>query len=199
VNLENVLQHTLLNSGKIKPFYAWVYRKIVLEQVNGFDETLFQAEDKDLFRRVKQAGFKVAWVPGIHWRHKRSETLIELAGKWFARARMRFLYSLKHRLIFDIGKSIFPVWLLVLGLILIGFIPVFGGALILLVALAILYYQSSRTMSKTWSSIEQKRIFLYYPVFLMVRNFSSGLGYTYGLFRYIGLRMVGREITYQSV
>ncbi|MCL5068196.1 MAG: glycosyltransferase [Thaumarchaeota archaeon] len=198
VNLENILQHNLLNSGKIKPFYAWVYRKSVLEQINGFDETLFQAEDKDLFQRAIQAGCKVAWVPGIHWRHKRSETMIELAGKWFSRARMRLLYSLKHRRRFDIGKSIFPVWLLILGLVLMVFVPLLGSALVLLVALGILY-RSLRTTSRTWKSVQQKSIFLYYPVFVLVRNFSSGLGYSYGLFRYVGLRIGGGKITYESV
>ena len=187
IYLENVLQHTLLNAGKIKPFYAWVYRKEALDKVGGFDENLFQGEDKDLFRRVVSDGNEIAWIPGIHWWHKRSETLFEMAKKWFSRARTRLLFSLKNRLFFDMAKTMAPVWLVVLGIVLLISSQYLVGGILLAVVAAGIFVQAFRTMTATWSSVTEKSVYVYYPVYLATRNFSSGLGYTYGLIRLISL------------
>ncbi|MDG6994405.1 MAG: glycosyltransferase [Nitrososphaerota archaeon] len=198
IELENKLQHKLLEEGKIKPFYAWVFRREALEKTGGFDERLFQAEDKDLFRRVTEAGYKIAWVPGINWRHKRSETLSELSRKWFARGRTRVLYSLKHGLVTDLAKTLFPLWVFALGVLLLLYSPLVGGMLILLVLLLFLG-QSLRIVLYVRPDSDLAKLVFIYPVFLIARNFSSGLGYSYGLLRYLGLRIQGVEITYDKV
>ncbi|MDA4122999.1 MAG: glycosyltransferase [Thaumarchaeota archaeon] len=187
IDIENKIQHKLLEQGRIKPFYAWVYRKSALETVGGFDETLFQGEDKDLFRRVEASNFLVAWIPGIHWRHERDQTLAELAAKWFKRGQSRVLFVMKHRLLGDMAKALAPLWLTVLGIALLFVYPV-AGALLLSAVLAAFLYRTVRTASIAWDRVEKKRYLAYYLPFLLVRNFSSGLGYTVGVLR-MGLGM----------
>lgn len=180
VEIENLLQHKFLKEGKIKPFYAWIFRKEALLKIGGFDETLFQGEDKDIFRRFTEAGYKVAWVPGIHWRHKRDETTLQLARKYVVRGQSRLLYVLKHRLMLDLGKKVGPLWLLILGLGLLFFLPTVGALLVLLVAAAIAI-GPIRNMVLTWSLVSKKRYLIGYPIFVAIRNLSTGLGYTIGL------------------
>jgi len=55
--LEFEMKQRFLKSGKWKPYFAFVYTRRAIEQVGGFDEKLFQGEDKDLFGRVKAQGF----------------------------------------------------------------------------------------------------------------------------------------------
>lgn len=198
IELENIQQHNLLKTGRIKPFYAWVFSKSIFITVGGFDEKLFQAEDRDLFNRVVKAGYQIAWVPGIHWRHKRAETLSELGKKWFLRGRTRVLYSVKNRLYLDLAKALLPFWVLVLGILTLFFFPVFGLALVLFVLILFLI-QTSRVMRVTWSSVKPKRVFLEYPMFLATRNFSTALGYTSGIVMIFIRKAQKREITYRNI
>ncbi|MDA4126857.1 MAG: glycosyltransferase [Thaumarchaeota archaeon] len=180
--IENKAQHLLLEKGKMKPFYAWVFRREVVLALDGFDEKLFQAEDRDLFRRFIQAGYKVAWVPGTHWWHKRDQTLTDLAGKWIARGQTRVAYVLKHRLAFDMLKTLAPFWIFVVGIVLL-FVQPFVGILSVLGVLMAVVVRSLRTILTTWNAVEQKRWFLTYPLFVLVRNFSLAIGYSLGLVR----------------
>ena len=180
IEIENVVQHKLLAQGKIKPFYAWVFRRAQLVAIGGFDERLFQGEDKDVFRRFVNAGNKVAWLPGIHWRHKRDQTTWQLAQKWFFRGRSRVLYAVKHGLMKDFAKTLLPFWLLVFGLLYLLVLPIVGVILIALV-LALFVGNTIRIARIAWSSLSNRRYLLGYPFFLMVRNFSSALGYMWGL------------------
>jgi glycosyltransferase involved in cell wall biosynthesis len=198
IELENILQHELLKRGKIKPFYAWVFTRKAFEAVGGFDEKLFQAEDRDLFGRVVRAGYEIAWISGIHWRHKRTETLGELVRKWFVRGKTRVLFSLKNRKFSDLAKTLLPFWVLILGIALLSIVPIAGGTLVILV-LALIVLQTSRVAVYTWTSVKRKRVFLEYPIFLASRNFSSALGYSYGIVRILSLKLRGKEVTFKSV
>jgi glycosyltransferase involved in cell wall biosynthesis len=184
IELENKVQHKLLNEGKIKPFYAWVFRRGALEKAGGFDEKLFQAEDKDLFGRVVRSGYKIAWVPGVHWKHKRSETLSSLSRKWFVRGKTRVLYSVKNRLLLDLAKTILPFWLFILGLVLLPFYPIYGIILVALVLISFLL-QTARIKSVSVPDIHKRGIYVKYYIFLIVRNFSSSLGYVFGLLKMV--------------
>jgi glycosyltransferase AglI len=180
IDVENKVQHRLLNEGKIRPFYAWVFSREPFLKVGGFDEKLFQGEDKDLFRRFESEGYRVGWVPGIHWWHRRDQTTWSLARKWFQRGKSRVLYSMKHRLILDLARSIAPFWVLVIGLLLFLVNPLVGGVLVLMVVAAFLA-QTIRIASISWRDVERRRVFLGYPIFIATRNFSTGIGYLAGL------------------
>jgi glycosyltransferase involved in cell wall biosynthesis len=198
IDVENKVQHRLLAEGRIKPFYAWVYRRDVLLKLGGFDERLFQAEDKDLFKRLETAGYKVLWVPGIHWRHKRDQTTFELARKWFARGRSRILYALKHRLTLDIVKAVVPFWATVFSIIVLLISPVLG-ALLLSAILAVFVMYSLRVISISWPLVRRKRVFLGYPIFLLVRNLSTGMGYSSAVGTILVRKLQGREISWSNV
>jgi glycosyltransferase involved in cell wall biosynthesis len=198
IDIENKMQHALLNQGKIKPFYAWVYRRGALVKLGGFDERLFQGEDKDLFSRLKKAEYGVAWVPGVNWRHRRDQTTLQLARKWFTRGRSRVLFSIKHRRISDILKTLAPFWATVLGIVLLLVSPIVGGLIILLVALLFLVH-SLRVMRISWPLVQRKRTFLGYPIFVLTRNFSMALGYSVALPTILVRKIEGKRIAWDNV
>lgn len=188
IEIENILQHKLLAQGKLKPYYAWVFRRGPLLAIGGFDERLFQGEDKDIFKRFMAAGNKVTWVPGIHWRHKRDQTTAQLTKKFFQRARSRVRYITKHRLWFDLAKKLLPLWTCVFGVLLLLTPVKIVGASLILIILAVFLIRSIRVGMIVWNTIQKRRYLLWYPVYVILRNFASGLGYTYGLispYRYV--------------
>ncbi len=198
IDVENKVQHRLLNEGKIRPFYAWVYRKQAILSVGGFDEKLFQGEDKDLFRRFEAAGYKVGWIPGVHWWHKRDQTLQELAGKWFSRGRMRLLYSLKHRLFGEIMRTLAPLWFMIVGILVALVAPLLGLGIIVVVA-AVMFLYSLRNVYISWPLVARKRVYIGYPLFVLVRNFSTALGYSWALVSIAVRRLEGKEVSWSSV
>lgn len=180
IEIENVVQHRMLAEGKIKPFYAWVFRREPLVKIGGFDERLFQGEDKDIFRRFQIAGNKVALIPGINWRHKRDQTTWQLARKWFWRGKSRVLYVLKHGLAKDLLRALVPFWIFIIGIYYLFFRPTVGVILIALVFSLFVGYAILRGKI-AWKSLSNRKYLLAYPFFLMIRNFSSALGYMWGL------------------
>ena len=198
IDIENKVQHQLLNQGKIKPFYAWVYRKEVLMELGGFDEKLFQGEDKDLFSRVKKAGYTIAWVPGVNWWHRRDQTTPQLAKKWFTRGRTRVLFSIKHRRILDILKTVAPFWVTVFGVILLIWSPVLGVLVLLFVALLFIG-TTLKVMRISWPVVKRKRTFLGYPLFVMTRNFSMAMGYSIALVTILVRKIEGKETAWNNV
>lgn len=198
IDIENKMQHALLNQGKIKPFYAWVYRKEAFDKLGGFDERLFQGEDKDLFSRLKKAKYTVAWVPGINWRHRRDQTTLELARKWFKRGRTRVLFSIKHRHLFEILKTMVPFWALVAGIVILPLSLDVGGLIILLVAL-VFVVQTFRVTRISWRAVEGKGSFLGYPIFLVTRNFSMALGYTVALVAILVRKIEGKPVAWDNI
>ena len=198
IDIENKVQHQLLNQGKLKPFYAWVYRKEVLMELGGFDEKLFQGEDKDLFSRVKKAGYTVAWVPGVNWWHRRDQTTPQLAKKWFTRGRTRVLFSIKHRRILDILKTVAPFWVTVFGVVLLIWSPLLGALVLLFVALLFLG-TTLKVMRISWPVVKRKRTFLGYPLFVMTRNFSMAMGYSIALVTILIRKIEGKETAWNNV
>jgi glycosyltransferase involved in cell wall biosynthesis len=198
IEIENKVQHRLLNQGKIEPFYAWVFRRDVLLTLGGFDDRLFQGEDKDLFRRLKDAKYSVAWVPGVNWRHTRDQTTSELASKWFRRGRTRLLYLTKHRRLLEIGRGVAPLWATVLGLILLAWLPLLGSLILLAVVMAFLV-RALWVASVSWPVVDKKRAYLGYPLFIFVRNFATGMGYTMSLITVPVRKLQGREVAWDAL
>jgi GT2 family glycosyltransferase len=198
IDIENKVQHKQLSEGKIKPFYAWVFRKADLIKLGGFDEKLFQSEDRDVFRRMKVAGYHIALVPGVNWRHRRNQTTSELARKWFLRGRTKILYTIKHGLTYEALRTMLPFWATVTGVVMFAFSPLLGTAILGVVAAAFIAY-SVRVASLSWSLVDEKRAFLGYPLFALVRNFSTALGYTTALPIIISKKVQGKEISWNSL
>jgi glycosyltransferase involved in cell wall biosynthesis len=195
IEIENKVQHRLLSQGKIEPFYAWVYRRNVLMKLGGFDDRLFQGEDRDLFRRLKDAKYSVALVPGVNWQHVRDQTMGDLSRKWFGRGRTRLLYLFKHRRVYDITKSILPFWATVTGLALIPFFQWFGAVVLLLVFAAFMI-RTLRVLTISWPLVQRKRNFLGYPFFIIARNFSTAVGYSLAMVVILVKRLQGKDVTW---
>lgn len=198
IDVENKVQHKLLNEGKIKPFYAWVYKRQVFFELEGFDERLFQGEDKDLFSRLKNARYSVAWVPGVNWRHRRDQTTFEMVQKWITRGRSRILYALKHRQGSDIAKTLLPFWVTVVGLLALVWFPIIG-AILLLAVVVVFVVQSARITAISWSEVDRKSVFLGYPAFVVARNFSMAMGYSVALVKVFERKIQGKETNWSNV
>lgn len=198
LDVENKVQHRLLKEGALKPFYAWVYTKDALEKIGGFDENLFQAEDKDLFQRVVEGGYQVSLVAGINWWHKRDETIRQLATEWFRRGRTRILYIAKHGQKTELGKSLAPLYLCVGGLCLTFFSFYLGlTAVVLSISIPAIY--SLRAVSLSWPLVSSKSVYLWYPLFALIRNFALAMGYSYGGLRMLLRKLQGKPISWQTV
>jgi glycosyltransferase involved in cell wall biosynthesis len=192
IELENIAQRRLLELGRIKPFYAWVYRRNALEDVGGFDESLYQAEDRDLFSRVTSAGYKVLLVPGINWMHKRDQTLSEFAATSFKRGKRRIMYVMKHRSVKEFSRTVLPLWVFLAGIMLMLFNSAYGVSLVF-VDIILIMGRSYNTIRFTKKRLANARTYILYPVFVMIRNFSSALGYTVGLFSVVFGRKMKAE------
>ena len=122
-----------------------------------------------------------------------------LAKKWFTRGRSRTLYVLKHRLYIDMIKTTGPLWLTLIGVVALldGFV-IAGLSLVALVLLGILA-RSIKNISISWQHVDQKRVFLGYPFFVLVRNFAQALGYSFALFTILTRRLRGKEVSWRYV
>jgi glycosyltransferase involved in cell wall biosynthesis len=198
IDIENKVQHRLLEQGKIEPFYAWVFRRDVLMKLGGFDDRLFQGEDRDLFMRVKNANYSVAWVSGVNWQHIRDQTLSQMASKWFTRGRTRLLYLIKHRRVTDILKALLPFWATVVGALLLFWSPLVGAGVLLLVV-ALFAGRTLQIMRTSWSLVQRRRSFLGYPLFILVRNFSTGLGYSIAMVTVLKRRVQGQPTSWENL
>jgi glycosyltransferase involved in cell wall biosynthesis len=198
IDIENKVQHRQLERGRIEPFYAWVFRRSVLLKLGGFDDRLFQGEDRDLFKRLKEANYSVAWVPGVNWRHIRDQTLSQMASKWFTRGRTRLLYLFKHRRTMDTLKATLPFWATVLGVLLLFWSPLAGVGVLVLVA-ALFVGRTLQIMRISWPLVEKKRSYLGYPIFILVRNFSTGLGYSIALVTILKRRIQGKATGWENL
>ena len=198
IDIENKVQHRLLEQGKIEPFYAWVFRRTVLQELGGFDDRLFQAEDRDLFSRLKNSNHSVAWVQGINWRHVRDQTLAQLSRKWFKRGRTRLLYLIKHRRVSEAAKSLLPFWGTVIGVAVLFLYPLVGVGILLLVA-ALFLGRTAQVIRISWPAVEKKRSYLGYPLFILVRNFSTALGYSRALVTVLTRGAQGKAVGWENL
>jgi glycosyltransferase involved in cell wall biosynthesis len=102
------------------PDWAWVYRLECVQSVNGFDEELTQAEDKDICRRVKEAGYKIAYVKGVNWHHRKPGTIRKFVRKECLGGKRRVVYELRHKEYRTILTQALPIIYLLFALVSIS-------------------------------------------------------------------------------
>lgn len=180
IAVESTIKRNLFKEGKLKPFYAWVYRKEAIEAIGSFDERLSQAEDKDLFLRVKNAGYSIGLITGINWRHRRGQDTWTYLKRCYIGGEARILYILKHQRIMELLKNVGPLWLLVLALLFAIFSPLPFYA-ILFVASLFMVYKLLSTLKTSWNYVKKKRYLFLLPVFSAMRYTAAAVGYTQGL------------------
>lgn len=71
---------------------SFLCRKKVLEEVNGFDESIDYGEDGDLPTRAREAGFEGGAIGAkIHYRFVRSFRDVFHQGRWYGKTMLNYL------------------------------------------------------------------------------------------------------------
>lgn len=174
------LQQVNVEKGGFKPSWAWVYRREALEKAGGFDESLEQAEDKDLFIRVTVAGYNAGLVTGLNWLHRRPSSLWAYLKKTYRGGVRRILFVAKHGEWRKLTFELLPFWLIILLLILsILYLPML---VFMLACLAVFVTLSViRVARLVWSRVERKQYVFLYPFFTIITYLFSATGHMHGL------------------
>jgi len=184
IDAENQIKHALIHRGKMEPYFAWVFTREALEKAGLYDLNLKQAEDRDLFARVKTAGFDIGLVEGVHWRHRRFETTWEFFVKGIHRGRNRVQYVVKNGLTKEFAKGVGGLWVPV-GLALISFMVPDVSWVLLLWIIGFVGFFYLRLFELGRGSNLGMRQLLELPLYQIMRYVSLALGYTYGMFAYL--------------
>lgn len=183
----------LTDEGKIKPKWAWVYRREAVEKVGGFDERLSQAEDKDLYLRVMEAGYSFGFVGGVNWWHTRRGKLFPYLKKCYAAGKRRIQFLIKYR---DVRCFFYSVFLFWMFLILLLLSPLFTPLLYIALGglLAFFLYSLAITLKLGWSAAPRKAYLFLYPIYSFMTYIATAVGYTYGFFLVLKEKYGGKSI-----
>jgi len=198
IEVYSKITRKLTDEGKITPEWAWVYRREAVERVGGFDERLNQAEDKDLYLRVKEAGYSFGFVKGINWWHTRRGSLASYLKKCYAAGKRRTLYVMKYRKIRAFFSSTLLFWVMC-ALILLSPISITFPCLTLTGISAFILYNLITTIKVGWNLVERKKYLFLYPLFKFLTYVATGLGYTHGFFLVLFEKISDRKIDWSLV
>jgi glycosyltransferase involved in cell wall biosynthesis len=184
---EKLLVHQLIKEGKKGAYFSWVFRRSVLQEVGLYDTSLSQAEDKDLFERVKQAGYSFGLVPRTLWYHQRGETTAKFLRSIISKSRRRVAYVAKGRHWSELLKGSGGVILAVLFLALAVLDPwyLIPIGLLVIAGFAYRYWKVVELGRRTEATLSQ---LLMLPLFQLMRYMASSLGYVIGLAEWIAAR-----------
>jgi glycosyltransferase involved in cell wall biosynthesis len=184
IDAENQIKHALIHRGKMEPYYAWVFTREALEKSGLYDVNLKQAEDRDLFARVKGAGFEIGLVEGVHWRHRRFETTWQFCAKSFRKGKNRIQFIVKNDRVMELAKGVGGLWIPI-GLALISLvIPIVSWVAIFWI-IAFLGYFYARLLAVERGTNLGPRQSLELPMYQFIRYVTNALGYSYGLLTWV--------------
>ena len=75
---------------------SWACRKLVIEQVHGFDEAFLRVQDSDLAFRISQAGYRLVYEPNAVLYHENEETYWGLYQEGYKHGHWSVLWFKKH-------------------------------------------------------------------------------------------------------
>jgi len=188
----------LADTGKVKPKWAWVYRRQAFEAVGGFDERLNQAEDKDLYLRTEKAGYSFGFVKGVNWWHTRRGTFSSYLRKSFLAGKRRTLYIIKHGEIRDFFKNAASFWLFCILLFLSPLI-IWLFYLTCFAVAALMIYNLANTLILGWDVAPKKLYLFLYPTFNLLTYIATALGYTRGFSLVIKEKITRKPINWPSI
>ena len=197
IALEYEMKQRFLKSGKWKPYFAFLYRREALELVGGFDETLFQSEDKDLFERVKASGYSVGLVDGFNWVHLYPQDVRTLVLRGYRGGKQRVVYLVKKRQYVEILKRTAGLLALIPAVVLSFFSP--AVQLLLITGVAATYAYRLRqvmTNARGKGRITDK---LLLPAVSAIRYFSTAIGYIKGSLVYTARTLRGQPISWSDL
>lgn len=198
IEVYSLIVRRLTDEGKIKPKWAWVYRRDAIEKVEGFDERLSQAEDKDLYMRVKEAKYSFGFVGGVNWWHTRRGKLVPYLKKCYLAGKRRTLNLMKYRDVHAFCFSVLLFWTMCTLLLLS---PLFTMFLYLALTgiLAFILYNLVATARIGWSVVPNKRYILLYPFFSFLTYITMGFGYTHGFVLVLMEKLSGRYVDWSRI
>ena len=92
----NARFHTGGRAGPTDSVYLGVYRRTVLEQVGGYDESYQAAEDWEMNHRIREAGGLIWFEPKLRVTYRPRATVAALARQYFHYGRWRRVVSRQH-------------------------------------------------------------------------------------------------------
>jgi cellulose synthase/poly-beta-1,6-N-acetylglucosamine synthase-like glycosyltransferase len=197
IALEYEMKQRFLRTGKWKPYFAFVYTRAAIEQVGGYDEKLFQGEDKDLFNRVKNAGFSIGLVQGFNWFHRYPQDLKSLISRSYRGGKQRVVYVAKRKMYGEAMKRTAGLWGLVMLFALAPFLSL--GFSFPTTVLALLYfYKVLLDVKNGWGKGRFSDLLLL-PVVSAVRYLTTAAGYSKGLFLYAVRKLLRLQTTWRNV
>ncbi len=158
-----------------------MYKKDAIKKIGGFNKKFGNiGEDQDLTYRLNNEGFKLYYIPDNVVVHKMRSNIIKWAKNMFTYGKGRIWLIKNH------PSMLSSLFLAPISLVLLLISPLFYSKLlyIILLYLGIIFTDS------IWESLKQKKIYLFWYVFLLffVTHLSYGLGEIYGIFKKQGLK-----------
>jgi len=197
IEIEYAIKQRLISQGKLGPYFAYVYTREALSRVGGYDESLFQGEDKDVFFRVKEAGFRAALVPGLNWFHLYPQNWTSLVKRSYRGGRTRILYVVKRRRLNEYARSTGLFWV-ALVLAVIGFFQPIFWAILAVGFVAGYVYRLVRGFHLGSGAGSPRDLFAL-PLVSFVRYFATALGYVRGTLVYLARKILGKAITWSDL
>lgn len=174
----SLIQRKLQERDGWRPSWAWVYRRTVLEEVGGFDEQLSQSEDKDLFIRVANRGYRAGLVGGVNWFHRRPSSFISYLRKSYEGGDRMLNFHLKHGSLGPVVRATLTLWLPVLSAPF--WASHMSGVTIGSVGLAaIIVGKLVSIIRRVWVEAPRKRFVLLFPFFSLAGSLATGMGLTH--------------------
>ncbi len=189
---EEIIQRHLQMSGEVNYLGAFnvSYRRSVLEEVDGFDESyrIASGEDNDIAYRIKKIGYHLIFDKDIGVAHHHPTNLFKYLKRQFRHGYWRMKIYHEHSDmaggdmyagLMDLARP--PLALATLVLLPFSFyFPVIYIVLTLLVAILALQLPLALGIIKR---TRQKKFFALIPI-SFVREYARGLGMALGVFRF---------------
>lgn len=112
--------HTGGEPGPADTVYLGVFRREVLEQLGGYDESFLRAQDWELNHRIRSAGHTVWFTPDLQVTYRPRASLRALARQYFHYGRWRRVVMRQHPETVNLRYLTPPVVVLACGIGLIG-------------------------------------------------------------------------------
>jgi hypothetical protein len=82
--------------GPVDTVYLGVFRRVALERVGGYDETLVRTQDSELNLRLRETGGIVWFSPDLRVRYRPRASLRALAAQYFQYGQWRRVVARRH-------------------------------------------------------------------------------------------------------
>lgn len=148
-----------------------MYRKSVLEEVNGFNQDLVTTDDEELDYRIRKKGYRIIYTPNArvkHYRRPNWKKFMKMAykyglgrmqstklhpemGRWFHFAPVVLILTIIALMVLSLFSNIFLSFLVILSIVYI----------VCTILVSILYTKSSECSALKFFSLINLWIFLY--------------------------------------